>query len=140
MQRHRPARALELGSFLGYSALRIARWLPPDAGLLVCLEADPACARVVRAVADFSGLGARVAVLTGLAADTLPAALAILSERAAAAAAGGGGGAQPTAGLVLLDHCKACYLPDLRAAEALGMVGLGSVVVADNVVYPGEGG
>jgi hypothetical protein len=33
---------------------------------------------------------------------------------------------------------KPCYLPDLLAAEALGLVGHGTVVAADNVVYPGE--
>jgi predicted O-methyltransferase YrrM len=38
---------------------------------------------------------------------------------------------------MFLDHCKDCYLPDLRAAERLGLVTAGTVVMADNVVYPG---
>lgn len=42
--------------------------------------------------------------------------------------------------MVFLDHCKECYLPDLIAMEQAGLVGKGTVVVADNVVYPGAPG
>jgi len=35
------------------------------------------------------------------------------------------------------DCSKRCYLPDLVSAEILGLVGPGTVVAADNVVYPG---
>jgi hypothetical protein len=35
------------------------------------------------------------------------------------------------------DHCKACYAPDLRLAEASGLFGPGSWLIADNVIYPG---
>lgn len=41
------------------------------------------------------------------------------------------------ADLIFLDHCKPCYLPDLIAMEEAGLVAKGTVVVADNVVYPG---
>ena len=44
------------------------------------------------------------------------------------------------ADLVFLDHCKECYAPDLRRLERAGLVGVGTVVVADNVVYPGAPG
>ena len=36
-----------------------------------------------------------------------------------------------------MDHFKECYEPDLKAMEALGLIRKGTVVVADNVVYPG---
>jgi predicted O-methyltransferase YrrM len=48
------------------------------------------------------------------------------------------GGAQ--VGMVFLDHCKPCLLPDLRRMEVLGLVAPGTVVVADNVIYPGAPG
>ena len=44
------------------------------------------------------------------------------------------------ADLVFLDHCKECYAPDLRRLEGAGLVAKGTVVVADNVVYPGAPG
>lgn len=126
--------ALELGSFLGYSAIRIARRLPPPerGGMLVCIEANPDCAAVVRELCDFAGVGGTVSVLHALAAEALPAAAAQLL--------GGGGSSSSGVGLLFLDHCKDCYLPDLKSAEAMGLVGLGSVVVADNVKYPGRCG
>jgi hypothetical protein len=46
-----PSRAVEFGTFLGYSALRTARALPPAARLL-CLEASPANAAVAAAAAE----------------------------------------------------------------------------------------
>ena len=35
------------------------------------------------------------------------------------------------------DHCKPCYLPDLKLAEASGLMAPGSWTIADNVIYPG---
>jgi catechol O-methyltransferase len=117
-----PSRALELGSFLGYSAIRTARALPPS-GRLLCLEASPGNAATARALLDYSGLGERVDILVGLAAASLPEAAKRLG---------------PTgADLVFMDHCKECYLPDARSAEALGLLRAGSVLAADNVLVPG---
>jgi len=41
------------------------------------------------------------------------------------------------ADMIFMDHCKECYLPDLKLMEAAGLVGDGTVIVADNVIYPG---
>jgi predicted O-methyltransferase YrrM len=121
-----PALALELGTFMGYGSIRIARNLPPG-GRLVSLEADEAQAAVAREVLAWAGVPpARAAVVTGLAAEALPG----LAAEAAAAAAG----------FVFLDHAKTAYLPDLLEMERLGLVGPGSVVLADNVVVPGAPG
>lgn len=38
---------------------------------------------------------------------------------------------------VFMDHWKRCYLPDLQALEGSGLLGEGSVILADNVVFPG---
>ena len=64
-------------------------------------------------------------LVEGLCSDSLPAIAAALGGAAA---------------FVLLDHAKECYLPDLQALERLGLVAPGTVVVADNVVYPGAPG
>ena len=39
--------------------------------------------------------------------------------------------------LVFMDHWKRCYLPDLQLLEASGLLGRGSVLLADNVLFPG---
>jgi predicted O-methyltransferase YrrM len=158
-----PLAALEVGTFLGYSAIRIARTMPPG-GRLVCVEANPANAAVARRLLQLAGLAGKVgAGLRAVAAcwgrggegggwcrrcarcsPTSPALLLLQVEvvegRAdevlgvVAARLGG------PAALVFVDHCKDCYLPDLRRMEALGLVVPGTLVLADNVVYPGAPG
>ncbi len=39
--------------------------------------------------------------------------------------------------LVFIDHTKELYLPDLKVLEASGLLVDGTVLVADNIVYPG---
>lgn len=40
--------------------------------------------------------------------------------------------------LVFFDHAKDAYLPDLLFLESKGFIAQGSVVVADNILYPGS--
>ena len=117
-----PHVALEVGSFMGYSAVRTARSLPRG-GRLLCVEASPANAAVVRSVVDYAGLGSRVEVLTGLSGDVMPRIASWI----------GPGGSD----WVFLDHCKPCLLPDTLRMEALGIIRHGTCLVADNVIYPG---
>lgn len=65
-------RALELGTFTGYSAICIARGLA-DGGTLTCLEVDQGFADTARANLDDAGVGDRVEIRVGPAADTLSA-------------------------------------------------------------------
>lgn len=66
------SRALELGTFLGYSALRTQRHLAPG-GMLVCVEANPANAAVARALFEYAGVSpGRIIVLEGVAAEVIP--------------------------------------------------------------------
>jgi predicted O-methyltransferase YrrM len=63
---------LEIGTLGGYSAIWLARALPPD-GRLISLEADPAHADVARANITRAGLADVVDVRLGKALETLPA-------------------------------------------------------------------
>jgi caffeoyl-CoA O-methyltransferase len=65
-------RALEVGTFLGYGAIAIARGLPPD-GELICCELDEDYAARAREHLDRAGLGDRVEIRVGPAAETLSA-------------------------------------------------------------------
>jgi predicted O-methyltransferase YrrM len=55
---------LEIGSLGGYSAIWLARALPPD-GRLVALELDPECARVTAENLARAGFGDRAEVRAG---------------------------------------------------------------------------
>jgi caffeoyl-CoA O-methyltransferase len=63
-------RAIEIGTFTGYGAIRIARGLAPD-GTLLCCELDEHWAGVARANLDAAGVGDRVDIRIGPALDTL---------------------------------------------------------------------
>ena len=64
-------RVVEVGTLAGYSALHIARGLPPD-GKLYSVEFDPRHAAVARANIEAAGLTAQVEVHVGEAVDVLP--------------------------------------------------------------------
>lgn len=110
IDRHRPKRALELGSLLGYSAILIAGSLPPG-GRLTCLEANDYLAKFVKANTEAAGLGKRVRVVVGDALRAIP----LLPGRF---------------DFVLIDARKEDYLDYLRQLEP--KLGAGAVVVADN--------
>lgn len=110
VDRHRPTRALEIGSLLGYTAILIAGTLPPR-GRLTCIEVNPYLARLVKANADEAGLGRKVKVVVGDALRVLP----LLPGRY---------------DFVLIDAVKEDYLDYLRQLEP--RLANGAVVVADN--------
>jgi predicted O-methyltransferase YrrM len=117
LERHRPERALEIGSLFGYSAILIAGSLPPR-GRLTCLEISPFMARLVKANVEEAGLGRKVKVVQGDALRAIP----LLPGRF---------------DFVLIDAAKEDYLDYLRQVEPRLVPG--AVVVADNTgVYRRE--
>ncbi|KAF2421124.1 hypothetical protein EJ08DRAFT_597813, partial [Tothia fuscella] len=40
--------------------------------------------------------------------------------------------------LMFLDHHKPVYVTDLKISESLGLIGVGSVIIADNIISPGN--
>ena len=122
-----PHRLLELGTYCGYSALRIARAMPADAHLWT-IEFNAANAGVARRIWAHAGVADRITVVVG--------------------SIGDGGGTLATLGadhgfvtddldFVFVDHNKSAYLPDLKHLLDEGWLHDGSVVVADNVRVPG---
>ncbi|KAF6251638.1 S-adenosyl-L-methionine-dependent methyltransferase [Scenedesmus sp. NREL 46B-D3] len=153
LQQAKPSLALELGTFLGYSAIRTARNLAPG-GRLICVEANPDNAAVARQLLEYAGvLEGQVLVVEGLAKKVIPGLPALLQQLQQQQL--GQNAAlqqdqdiqqqqQQQQGLgfdaVFLDHSKNDYLPDLQRLEQLALVRQGSTVLADNVVYPGAPG
>ncbi|HEX2071804.1 MAG TPA: O-methyltransferase [Thermoleophilaceae bacterium] len=63
-------RAIEIGTFTGYGAIRIARGLGAD-GSLLCCELEPRWADVARRNLDRAGVGERVEIRVAPALETL---------------------------------------------------------------------
>jgi len=59
VQTRKPKSVLELGTFLGYSSLRIVNQLPKDA-LFVTIEADSLSAEIARSLHEYAGVGDRI--------------------------------------------------------------------------------
>jgi catechol O-methyltransferase len=125
-----PTRLLELGTYCGYSALRTARAMPADAHL-TSLEFNAGNAEIARRVLDHAGVSDRVTVVHGTIGDGGTTIAALESEH---------GFAPGSVDFVFMDHDKDAYLPDLQRIVAQGWLHPGSVVVADNVKFPGVPG
>lgn len=115
----RASRVLEIGTLGAYSAIWMARALPPG-GRLVTLEADPHHAEVARFDLERAGVADRVDLRVGPALETLPAIHA--------------DGTGPF-DLVFIDADKPSN-PDYLA-WVLRLTRRGSIVIGDNVVRDG---
>lgn len=109
-------RILEVGTLGGYSAIWLARALPPD-GRLITLELDEHHAQVARANLERAGLADRVDVLVGRAVDTLAA-------------------MEDDVDLVFIDADKQGYLAYYEAV--LPKLAPDGVILADNVLWSGR--
>ncbi|MBZ4485820.1 O-methyltransferase [Microbacterium sp. cx-55] len=106
---------LEIGTLGGYSTIWLARALP-EGGRVTTIEADPANAVIARRNLDRAGVGDRVDVLVGRAADVLP-------------------GLTGPYDLVFIDADKESNTIYLDHAARLGRIG--AAVIVDNVVRSG---
>jgi len=120
--RHHPKVAVEFGAYCGYSAVRTARLLQPDAHLY-SIEFNPLYAAISTKIIEFAGLSSRVTVLIGKAEDKLPTLKIRFNIN--------------TIDMLFIDHWKALYVPDLKRAENQDYLKRGSVVIADNIFIPG---
>ncbi|HEX8759873.1 MAG TPA: O-methyltransferase [Pseudonocardiaceae bacterium] len=127
VRRARPRRLLELGTYCGYSALRMVRVMPSYARLY-SIELSPANADIARRIWDHAGVGDRVTVVVGHLGDGGLTLDRLRAEH---------GFANRSIDFVFIDHDKTAYLPDLQRILSQGWLRPRSVVVADNVKFPG---
>jgi predicted O-methyltransferase YrrM len=109
--KYRPLSVLEVGTFVGYSAIRMGRLLSKG-GRIVCVDKDPEIAEVAKANIAKAGLSNLISVRVGDAKLVIPT-------------------LQGPFDMVFLDALKSEYMAYLRLVEP--MLHVGSVVVADNV-------
>ena len=127
VRRTDPKLVLELGTYCGYSGLRIARVMGAEARL-VSIEFNAANAAIARRIWDHAGVGERLTVVIGTLGDGGATAARLESEHNVA---------KGSVDLVFIDHDKNAYLSDLQLIVERGWLHVGSVAVADNVKFPG---
>ncbi len=111
VDKHRPSTILEVGTLVGYSAIRMGRHLK-DGQKITCVELSEDMARAARANIEKAGLSGKIDVIVGDARKVLPTLREGLD-------------------MAFFDAVKEDYLFYLKSIEAL--LHKGSVVVADNV-------
>lgn len=117
-----PSVALELGTYCGYSAVRIAQLLKPGARLLT-VEFNPKFAAIAKQMIEFAGVHDKVKILEGPSEEIIPQ----LKKKYEV----------DTLDFVFLDHWKDRYTPDTISIQECNLLRKGSVLLADNVIVPG---
>ncbi|HXW82379.1 MAG TPA: O-methyltransferase [Acidimicrobiales bacterium] len=127
VRRVQPTLLLELGAYCGYSALRMARVMPPGARLY-SVEFAEANAVIAHHIWEHAGVADRLTVVIGSIGDGGGTLDTLETEH----------GFKPGAlDFAFIDHDKSAYLPDLKSILGRRWLHKGSVVVADNVRVPG---
>ncbi|XP_048017605.1 LOW QUALITY PROTEIN: transmembrane O-methyltransferase homolog [Megalobrama amblycephala] len=120
---HCPITVLELGTHCGYSTVRIARSLPIGARIY-SVEMDERNAGVAEKVIRLAGFDEDMVELIVRPSDeVIPRCVRTFGVE--------------HLDFVFMDHWKRCYLPDLQLLEGSGLLGEGSIILADNVIFPG---
>jgi catechol O-methyltransferase len=127
VRRASPQLLFELGTYCGYSALRMARVMAPGARLC-SIEFSEANAAIARRIWDHAGIGDELRVVVGTLGDGGSTIHRLRTEQ---------GFGEGMVDFVFVDHDKAAYLPDLERILGERWLHPGSIVVADNVKFPG---
>ncbi|KAB8214212.1 S-adenosyl-L-methionine-dependent methyltransferase [Aspergillus novoparasiticus] len=121
----KPKRMIELGCYMGYSAILFGDAVRRNGGeRYLSLELNPEWAAVAHMLIELAGLRDFVRVIVGRSDVSL--------DRLYRS------GEVSKIELMFLDHYEPAYLTDLKLCEHHGMIVPGSVLAADNVLYPGN--
>ncbi|OBI77783.1 O-methyltransferase [Mycobacterium sp. E740] len=126
VRRADPRTVLELGTYCGYGALRLARAAP--SARIFSVELAEANAEIARSIWAHAGVADRITCVVGTIGD---------GGRTLDALAGEHGFGLGILDMLFLDHDKDAYLSDLQSMLERGWLHRGSIVVADNVKVPG---
>ncbi|XP_057860680.2 uncharacterized protein LOC131069331 [Cryptomeria japonica] len=122
VQRCEPKLALELGTYCGYSAIRVASKMTKPGSKLISIEMNPNNCNVAKAMINHAGVASEVEVMEGTLSDKVEDLCEILDDEGV-----------PHFDFILMDHSKQSYLSDFLVLKERGMIGKGTVIVSNNV-------
>ena len=108
-----PNNVIELGTFIGYSAVLISSTIG-EKSQLTSIDSDIHSIEIAKELINFAGLDHKVNLMHGSAEEIIPK-------------------LNFNADFVFIDHAKKKYLSDLKLLESKGIIVKNSVVFADNV-------
>lgn len=124
------AQYCRLTSSTGYSAIALGAFLqdlypnaPQGSVIVYTMELDERWSKMTERFVELAGLQDIVMVCTG----TAEASIRKLHAE----------GTLDHIDALILDHWEDCYVPDTKVCEELGLLGKGSMLIADNVIKPG---
>lgn len=118
----RRAVAVEYGTFLGYSALRMALLLGPGSRI-ISFEVDPEVACLAMNMIAFADVDTEIDVWIGHCEQLSPRLVDVLGKR--------------SVDVVYMDHNQITYHQDLAQLEALGVLADGALLAATQGLKPG---
>ena len=121
-----PRLSLELGTYCGYSALRMSVAAPE--AKIVSLEFSAENSAIAKAILDHAGVSDRVTVIHGTLGDGGKTVDLLKKDFLQDG---------QVFDFVFVDHDKKSYLSDLKLLLDQDLIGEGTVVVADNIKFPG---
>lgn len=121
----KPKVMVELGGYCGYSTLLFGHAAKLAGGqIYYSLERDAQFADNIRRLVEYAGLDGYIEVLTGASDEGIKR---LHAERKVG-----------RIDMIFLDHYKPAYTTDLKLCESLGLIEVGTVLAADNVISPGN--
>lgn len=127
LERAQPKIVLELGAYLGYSALKTIQKLSPDAHIY-SIERSKKYAALAREVIEHAGKSHQITIVQGFVGDGGKTINELKTKY---------GIKDQSIDFFFLDHAKEFYLPDLLTILKEGFLKNKATVFADNVLYPG---
>jgi catechol O-methyltransferase len=131
LNQHRPMHSLELGGYIGYSALLFGSTVKAWGGRYTVIEHNPVFAGVIMVLCSLAGLD-NVDIVVGSSTDEIKR---LWKEGKLGKVEGG---EKMGLDFVFMDHLKPLYTDDLMVMEELGVVRKGTIVVGDNMIKPGN--
>lgn len=128
LDRVKPKTVLELGTYVGYSSLMMITRLNEDARI-VTVDISKRASNIARQMFDFAGVSHRIQSVVGFLGDKDGSTVRVLESEY--------GIAVRSLDFVFIDHAKESYLPDLKTILSRSWLHKGSVMFADNVLFPG---
>ncbi|PIK38756.1 Catechol O-methyltransferase [Apostichopus japonicus] len=119
----KPKVCLELGTYCGYSAILLGSMLPDD-GKIYTVEFDKDFVRAAQELVEYAGMQEKITILQGDAGEVIPT----LREKHSV----------DKFDFVFIDHHKPLYCRELKHIEAGKYVRRGTVVVGDDLGWPGS--